>query len=69
MTTDSRLDELEARYTLQQRQLEDLSTALWEQQKTLDVLVAEMRSLRERLQSQGGVSPITTDDEGPPPHY
>jgi uncharacterized coiled-coil protein SlyX len=69
MTPDERLNELEARYTLQQQQLDSLSTVVWEQQRTIDILVREVQRLKDRLEAQGTPGPITADDEGPPPHY
>ena len=69
MTADERLNELEARYTLQQQQFDSLSGVLWEQQRTIDILVREIQRLKDRMDSQGAPSPVTTDEEGPPPHY
>jgi SlyX protein len=69
MTVDERLNELEARYTLQQQQLDSLNGVLWEQQRTVDALVREVQRLRDRLEAQGAPSPVTGEDEGPPPHY
>lgn len=69
MTDTNRLDELEARYTLQQDQIEQLSQVVWEQQRSLDALVAEVRRLRERLQGLGGSSPLTGAEDEKPPHY
>ena len=69
MTAEERLNELEARYTLQQEQFDALSGVLWEQQRTIDALVREVKVLREKLETQGAPSPIGVADEGPPPHY
>lgn len=69
MTDAERLDELEARYTLQQEQIEQLSQVVWEQQRSLDALLAEVRRLRERLQGLGGSSPLAGPADEKPPHY
>lgn len=64
----SRLAELEARYTLHQDLLDELSDVIWRQQRELDQLAARAAALEKRLATQlaGDVPP--PDDEVPP-HY
>jgi SlyX protein len=64
---EKRLVELELRYTQQQDLLQQLSDALWAQQRALDALRAEVGWLRTKL---AAFEPGLT--EGPPekpPHY
>ena len=64
---EKRLVELELRYTQQQELLQQLSDALWAQQRALDALRSEVGWLRSKL---AALEPGLT--EGPPekpPHY
>lgn len=67
MELDARVVELELRYTEQQALLEDLSEVVADQQKAIDLLTAELRLLKKKLEGEPGVT-----DAGPverPPHY
>lgn len=64
---ESRLDELELRYTEQQAMLQDLSEMVYAQQKALDALRAEVSFLRKRLAEEPGMVDAVADER--PPHY
>jgi len=65
---EERIIELEARYTHQQRMLQDLSDVVFEQQKAIDSLKAEVQFLKERLRAfEPGLVDVSTDER--PPHY
>ena len=61
---ENRLVELEVRYTHLERQLDELSQVVFEQQKLLDRMAKDLSALRSRI--------MTPDDDAPdepPPHY
>jgi uncharacterized coiled-coil protein SlyX len=64
MDPETRLIELETRYTHLERQVADLSQVVFEQQKALDALRAELRIVNARLEQQGEPTPNER-----PPHY
>lgn len=74
MTTDpddmqQRLIALETRLTYHERMADELSDVIAEQQKTIDLLTAQLRRLTERMRDMAaGWSPSPQDDK-PPPHY
>jgi uncharacterized coiled-coil protein SlyX len=61
---EDRLTTLEFRYTHLERQVDEMSQLLFEQQKVIDRLIREIASLRARATGVAGGAP----DE-PPPHY
>jgi uncharacterized coiled-coil protein SlyX len=61
----ARLTELELKYMRLERHVEELSGVVAEQQKTIDRLVAELRSTLGRLKDMGEVAPPGEK----PPHY
>jgi len=61
---EERLVALEVRYTHLERQVDELSRVVFEQQKVIDRLTKELTVLRNSL---GGVK-VGAGDE-PPPHY
>lgn len=61
----ARLTELELKYMRLERHVEELSTVVAEQQKTIDSLVAELRATVARLRDMGQEAPPTEK----PPHY
>lgn len=66
---ESRLVDLEARLAHHERMAEELSTVMFEQGRTIDLLTAQVRRLRERLADlEAGVERSPQDDR-PPPHY
>ena len=63
-TTEARLIELETRYTHLQRQFEDLSGVVAQQQNVIDGMVKSLGRALERLAALGSPAP-----NEPPPHY
>ena len=63
----ARLTELELKYMRLERTVEELSSVVAAQQKTIDALVVELHSTSSRLRDMGESAP-TTDTEKPP-HY
>ncbi len=61
---EERLVALEVRYTHLERQVDELSQVLFEQQKLVDRLVRELTVLRKTL---SGIKAGPGDE--PPPHY
>jgi len=61
----ARLTELELKYMRLERHVEELSGVVAAQQKTIDALVAELRSATARLRDLGEAAPPTEK----PPHY
>ena len=66
---EARIVELEVRYTLQQDLLEQLSQALWEQQRLLDKLAARVEELEHRLTDSSEPETVRTPEDDVPPHY
>ena len=64
MAMEERLVALEIRYTHLERQAEELSRVVFEQQRVIDRMTKELTILRKSL---GGVK-VGPGDE-PPPHY
>ena len=70
-TLEARVTELEARLTLQQRLLDELSEVLWRHQREAGALMKRVDLLERRLSERpagGGGSDEAPPDE-PPPHY
>jgi len=67
--TNRRLVALESRLSHHEVMAEDLSEVVAEQARAIDILVAEVRRLRERLgEAEAGLRGSPQDDK-PPPHY
>lgn len=64
---EERIIELEIRFTQQQQMLQELSDALFAQQKEIDQLRAEVNLLRARLQAEPGL--VDASEKERPPHY
>jgi SlyX protein len=64
MVMDERLVTLEVRYTHLERQIEELSQVVFQQQKLVDRLTTELASVRKAVT---GVRAGSGDE--PPPHY
>jgi SlyX protein len=65
--SESRLDELEARYTQLEHTLSELSEVVWRQQRELDLLHEQLGQLRARLGAEPGLVDATRQEK--PPHY
>ncbi len=68
-TLEQRVIELETRLTHQERVCDDLSGVIAAQARTIDVLTAQMRALRDRVADLAAGWPGAPQDEPPPPHY
>jgi SlyX protein len=70
-TVEDRVAELEARLTIQQRLLDELSEVLWRQQREAGALLKRVTLLERRLSepstSNGGGGEAPPDEL--PPHY
>ena len=65
---ESRIDGLEVRLTYQEATIETLNEVVTKQQNQIDMLRAELESLRGQIKAQGElISPLS--EETPPPHY
>jgi uncharacterized coiled-coil protein SlyX len=63
----TRVQEMEARYMLLERYLDELSDVVAAQQRTIDGLSATMARLRPQLMNLGELQDATPDER--PPHY
>jgi uncharacterized coiled-coil protein SlyX len=67
---DTRVAELEARFTLQQDVLDKMSDVLWRLQRELDSVTARVATLEARRAATGeDAGPLTPPDDEVPPHY
>lgn len=66
---ESRLTELETRLAHHERMAEEMSAVLFEQGRTIDLLTAQTRRLRDRVAELESSMPRASQDEPPPPHY
>ena len=64
-----RLIALETRLTHHERMAEELSNVIAEQQRTIDLLTAQVRRLSSRLQDMAANWSPSPQDDRPPPHY
>ena len=67
---EDRLIALETRLAYHEIMADEMSDVLAEQSRTIDMLTAQLRRLRERMEEMraddGAMSP---QDDKPPPHY
>ncbi|HEY0834090.1 MAG TPA: SlyX family protein [Azospirillum sp.] len=66
---EGRLIDLEARLAHHERMAEELSAVMFEQGRTIDLLTAQVRRLRERLADMEAGADRSPQDDKPPPHY
>lgn len=64
-----RLIALEIRLTHHERMADELSDVIAEQQRTIDLLTAQLRRLTERMRDMAAGWSPSPQDEKPPPHY
>ncbi len=64
-----RLTALETRLAHHERMAEDLSDVIAEQQRTIDLLTAQLRRLTERMRDMAAGWSSSPQDDKPPPHY
>lgn len=67
--TEQRLIALETRLTHHERMAEELSDVLAEQQRTIELLTAQVKRLTGRLREMAADWSPSPQDEKPPPHY
>ncbi len=65
---DQRLIDLEVKAAYADDQLDQLSDQIYRQQQQIDLLLHELRLLRERMPEAGTAAPRNLRDEIPP-HY
>ena len=63
----ARIDELESRFTHQERLVNELSEVIWSQQKQLDALQKLVGQLEQKLSADPGLVDGKADEK--PPHY
>lgn len=59
--------ELELRFTEQQELLQELSQVVYQQGKAIDLLTAELGSMRKKMEAEPGI--VDPKDQEKPPHY
>jgi uncharacterized coiled-coil protein SlyX len=64
-----RLTELEIQLMHQQRLVDELNLLVYQQQQTIDGLVAELGQIKEHIQMALPSMMKEPEDETPPPHY
>ena len=64
---EQRIAELELRYMQQQDMLQELSTVLYEQEKLIAALRAEVEVLKKKLEGEPGL--VDARQHERPPHY
>lgn len=64
---EARVTELEIRYTEQQQLVQELSDVVYAQQKTIDLLSAELALLKKKLEAEPGLVDANLQEK--PPHY
>ena len=67
-TTDKRLTELEIKLSFQEDLLDQLNTIIVRQQQEIDLLMREVRQLRQQMPEGAGPS-FSRASEELPPHY
>lgn len=66
---EQRLIELEGRLAHHERMAEEMSSVLFEQGRTIDILTVQVRRLTERLRTVEEGWDRSPQDDRPPPHY
>jgi SlyX protein len=67
MDDESRIVELELRYMQQQELLQQLSDAMYAQQREMDALRAELEHVKKKLEGEPGL--VDARQQEKPPHY
>jgi SlyX protein len=65
---EDRLIDLEVKAAYAEDQIDQLSDQIYRQQQQIDLLLSELRLLRERMPEQGAAAPRNLRDDIPP-HY
>jgi uncharacterized coiled-coil protein SlyX len=67
---ETRVAELEARFTLQQDALDKMSEVMWRLQRELESVTARVATLEaSRAAASEDVGPLAPPDDEVPPHY
>ncbi len=69
MTPDTRLAELELKFTEQAHALEELSDVVYAQQKAIDGLMVQVRHLESKLEAVEQPGLVDAGRQDKPPHY
>jgi SlyX protein len=64
---ESRLNELELKFTEQAHAVEELSGVVYAQQRALDLLQLQLRQLQTKTEGEPGLVDASRNDK--PPHY
>lgn len=64
---EQRIAELELRFTEQQELVQELSDVVYQQQKAIDLLTAELRTMRKKVEGEPGI--VDAKEQEKPPHY
>jgi SlyX protein len=65
---EERLVELETKITFQDQTIEELSGVIASQQTQINLVIEELRRIRELL-PEGVSTVVPAEEEKPPPHY
>lgn len=66
---EARLIDLESRLAHHERMAEELSAVVYEQGRTIALLTAQLRRLRDRIEVVEAGDIRSPQDDKPPPHY
>ncbi|OOZ41045.1 SlyX protein [Solemya pervernicosa gill symbiont] len=66
---ESRLTELEIRFTEQEAAIESLSDTVHRQEQELEMMRLMVEQLKERIKSLANTPLAAQSEEAPPPHY
>ena len=66
---DSRIDDLEIRFTHQEAAVEELTRQVRAQEKVIGELRAQIKHLHSQLKSLSSSNVAPLSEESPPPHY
>lgn len=66
---DERLIDLEIRLTHQENHIEELDRIIFQQQKAIDLLTAQVQHLQQKLKNATEANILSPSEESPPPHY
>ena len=69
MNHETRIAELESRFTYQEAGLQELNDVIVHQQKMLDTLSNQIELLRQQMRVQAQFDVLPVSQEQPPPHY
>lgn len=65
----ARVTELELRYSEQEDTIQQLSSEVFDLQQRVDILVKQLRDLKQRVPPEPEAGPPRTLEDEKPPHY